>query len=264
MAAASIRGGNAPVVRRVRARGRLPKRVIRHNRCPAPRSGSQERVWFFDLDNTLHDASHAIFPHIDRAMTEAVMEALRLDHADATAMREKYWRKYGATMIGMVRHHDVCAADFLHRSHCFEIEPLVRGEKRLFKRLHRLPGRKIVLTNAPREYACRVLKTLGIFSCFDQIWAIEQMRFLQQFRVKPSRALYRHVLAMAGVSAHRSVLVEDTVANLKGAKEIGMRTVYIKHAGTPFARLHAGRAPYVDLTVNSLSALLRRRRISMC
>jgi putative hydrolase of the HAD superfamily len=28
------------------------------------------RVWFFDLDNTLHDASHAILGTIDRRMTD--------------------------------------------------------------------------------------------------------------------------------------------------------------------------------------------------
>ena len=30
------------------------------------------RVWLFDLDNTLHDASHAIFRQIDRRMTDYV------------------------------------------------------------------------------------------------------------------------------------------------------------------------------------------------
>lgn len=249
----------APALRRARPRGRLPAAAIRHNRRVV-QPGQQEPVWFFDLDNTLHDASHAIFPHIDRAMTEAVMEALALDHERASDVREKYWQKYGATVIGLERHHGVNAAAFLHRSHDFHVESLVRGEKRLFQRLHRLPGRKIVLTNAPRDYACRVLKALGILSCFDQIWAVDHMRFLQQYRVKPSRALYRYVLAKAGVSAHRSVLVEDTVANLKGAKAVGMQTVYIKHVGTPFARLHAGRAAYIGLTVNSLSALLHRRQ----
>ena len=28
-------------------------------------------VWLFDLDNTLHDASPHIFPHINRSMTES-------------------------------------------------------------------------------------------------------------------------------------------------------------------------------------------------
>ena len=33
-------------------------------------------VWLFDLDNTLHDATPHIFPHINRAMTAYVAEAL--------------------------------------------------------------------------------------------------------------------------------------------------------------------------------------------
>ncbi|MFA8356891.1 HAD family hydrolase, partial [Burkholderia ubonensis] len=31
-------------------------------------------VWLFDLDNTLHHASHAIFPEINRAMTQYIID----------------------------------------------------------------------------------------------------------------------------------------------------------------------------------------------
>ncbi len=71
-----------------------------------------DRVWLFDLDNTLHDASHAVFSQIDQTMTTAVMKSLNLDYASATALRQRYWEQYGATMIGMQRHHGVDPIDF--------------------------------------------------------------------------------------------------------------------------------------------------------
>ncbi|GAA4324692.1 pyrimidine 5'-nucleotidase [Pigmentiphaga soli] len=236
---------------------RRPLGRVRRSRRPP---GDTRPVWFFDLDNTLHDASHAIFSHIDLSMTEAVMETLNLSREEATALRKRYWQRYGATLIGMVRHHGVSSAEFLHRSHNFDVRPLVRADKDLRNRLSRLPGRKVLLTNAPHNYARSILRHLGILHCFDSMWAVEDMRFHGDFHVKPSVALMRHVMAHEGVSPHRAVLVEDTVANLKGAKRAGMCTVYVRHRGTPFANFHHGRPICVGLTVNSVSHLLLQTR----
>ena len=52
-----------------------------------PRSGSP--VWLFDLDNTLHHASHAIFPAINEAMTRYIRETLSLDAAEARDRRAR-------------------------------------------------------------------------------------------------------------------------------------------------------------------------------
>lgn len=223
-------------------------------------AGRGRPVWFFDLDNTLHDASHAIFSHIDLSMTEAVMETLNVSREEANALRKRYWQRYGATLIGMVNHHGVSAADFLHRSHNFDIRPLVRADKDLRNRLSRLPGRKILLTNAPHNYARTILSHLGILHCFDSLWAVEDMYFHTRFRVKPSTALLRHVMAMEGVHANNSVLVEDTAANLRAARKVGMRTVLVRHPGTPFAKSHRGRPLFIDLQVTSVSHLLLQRR----
>jgi len=53
-------------------------------------------VWIFDLDNTLHDASPHIFPHINRSMTAYLQRYLQLDEAAANDLRMHYWRRYGA------------------------------------------------------------------------------------------------------------------------------------------------------------------------
>ncbi|MBV6305324.1 pyrimidine 5'-nucleotidase [Candidimonas humi] len=224
------------------------------------RSAAAGTVWLFDLDNTLHDASRAIFAAIDRSMTEAVMQSLDLDREAATRLRTRYWKRYGATAIGMERHHGVDIDAFLTLSHSFEIAPLVHGETGLARRLARLPGRKIVLTNAPLPYACTVLRTLGILRQFDRVWAINHMRLQGRVRPKPSLALMRQVLAQLRVPAARAVLVEDTLGNLRTARQAGMRTVHVYHPGTPFSGKHSGRSHHVGLRVNSVSELLLGRR----
>jgi putative hydrolase of the HAD superfamily len=46
-------------------------------------------LWLFDLDNTLHDASGAIFPYINHAMTNYVARHLKLSLDDASKIRDK-------------------------------------------------------------------------------------------------------------------------------------------------------------------------------
>lgn len=231
-------------------------RVRRSRRTAA----DENRLWLFDLDNTLHDTSHAIFPLIDAGMTQAVAESLAVDEATANHYRSAYWKRYGATVIGMVRHHGIDPHAFLHRSHDFDVGPLVRAEKGLAGLLKRLPGRKVLLTNAPLHYARAVLRHLGILRQFDALWGIEQMRLHGEFRPKPSSKLLHYVLAREGVPAHRAVLVEDTLENLRGARRAGVRTVHVFHPGTPFSRGHRHRPGYVDLRVNCVTDLLLRRR----
>ena len=222
----------------MRAQRTLLRPAVRQRRSRRTATGAPGRLWLFDLDNTLHDTSHAIFPRIDQGMTLAVVEALGVDVDTANQVRKQYWKRYGATMIGMVRNHGVDPHAFLHRSHDFDVNPLVRAEKGLAYKLRQLPGRKVLLTNAPLHYARAVLRRLGILRQFDSLWAIEHMRLHGEFRPKPSPALLRYVLAREGVPARQAVLVEDTLANLRGARQAGLRTVHVFHPGTPVSYTH--------------------------
>ncbi|MDX3894724.1 pyrimidine 5'-nucleotidase [Pusillimonas sp.] len=230
-----------------------------HAGTPRRQGSGQERVWLFDLDNTLHDCSVSIFNAIDENMTAAVMDTLGVGLGEAHRLRVMYWKRYGATVIGMVRHHGVDARAFLERSHRFDPAPLVHSEGGLAYKLRGFKGRKILLTNAPLAYARGVLKTLGILQQFESLWSIDHMTLQGRIKPKPSRALMKQVLARVGQPASRVVLVEDTLRNLKAARELGMKTVHIFHPGTPFSGLHAGRSAYVDVRVNSIGKLLTSR-----
>ena len=247
-------------MRQVQRRVPRPATRLRRSRQVDAAANGSRRVWLFDLDNTLHDASHAIFSHIDKTMNLAVCQTLGVDAAEADALRRKYWQRYGATAIGLARHHGVNIHNFLQRSHDFDVAPLVRAERGLPAALRSLPGRKVLLTNAPLHYAQAVLRHLGLLHYFDSLWGIEEMRLHGEFRPKPSPSLLRHVLAREGVPAARAVLVEDTLDNLRSARLVGLRTVHVHHPGTPFSKAGSGRPAYVDLRVNSIRDLLLRRR----
>jgi putative hydrolase of the HAD superfamily len=237
---------------------------------------SPSPVWLFDLDNTLHDASHAIFPAISANMNVYIARVLGDGVTPASieavnAARLGYWKRYGATLLGMIRHHQVDAADFLRQTHDLgALQELVRAERGLSRLLRRLPGRKILLTNAPTTYSTGVVRHLGLQRHFAHHIAIEDMHVHRQLRPKPSKLMLRRLLRKHGVAARRCILVEDTLVNLKHAKQLGMRTAWI----TQYLRYSdpSGKAPlpkmlkrpgYVDVKVKSvlrLPAQLHRLR----
>ena len=185
-------------------------------------------AWFFDLDNTLHDASHAAFGATNRAMTEYMVEHLGLAFDEASALRQHYWHHYGATLLGLVRHHGVRAAHFLAQTHRLPgLEERLRTSARDRVALRRLAGRKFILTNAPRDYALRVLDALRLTPLFDGILCIEDMCMFGQHRPKPDARMLRHVMARLKLRAVQCVLVEDTLAHQKAAHRLGMRAVWM-------------------------------------
>ncbi len=218
-----------------------------------------ETVWLFDLDNTLHDCSRHIFKAIDGAMSTAMAELLGLDWAQADALRHEYWARYGATAIGLEKHHGIGADQFLEATHRFDVAPLVHAESGIATKLARLPGRKILLTNAPHKYARDVLRTLGILQEFEALWTIDDMRLQGRLKPKPSMAMLRQLLAHLRVPAQQVILVDDTLKNLRSAKALGIRTVLSHHPGTPHNPYHHGRSAYVDMRVNRIGQLLTDR-----
>ncbi|MBX3604224.1 MAG: pyrimidine 5'-nucleotidase [Piscinibacter sp.] len=186
-------------------------------------------TWLFDLDNTLHDASHAAFGPTNRAMTEYIAEHLGLAYDAAWSLRQHYWKHYGATLLGLVRHHGVRAAHFLEQTHRLPgLEQRLRTSAHDRAALKRLPGRKLILTNAPRAYALRVLDTLRLTDCFDGVLSIEDMTMFGQPRPKPDARMFRHVLARLKLRPVDCVLVEDTLEHQKAAHAIGMRAVWMQ------------------------------------
>jgi putative hydrolase of the HAD superfamily len=212
-------------------------------------------VWFFDLDNTLHDASHAIFRAIDSRMTAYVERHLRVDQELANQLRLTYWRRYGATMLGLMRHHAVDPHHFLRETHDFDVAGLMRAERGLAQLFARLPGRKVLLTNAPGAYAAEVLRNLGLHRRLLARYAIEQMRLHRSFRPKPSRSMLRHMLARERVPRGTAVLVEDSVVNLRAARAVGFRTVLV----TGHSTRRQGGSGYVGLRIASVLDLPRAR-----
>jgi len=202
------------------------------------------KVYIFDLDDTLHNASAHIFPVMNRAMTQYIMAELNMDEAAAHALRQHYWQVYGATLKGLIRHHGVNAHHFLKETHALTNLPsMVIQVKRMRHLLRQLKGRKCVFTNAPREYAIRVLQLLGIDDCFELVFSVESTRF----HAKPSVRGFQMLLNTLNVNARDCVMLEDSLPALMTAKRLGMRTIWVSRT--------LNKPNFVNYRINSVLAL---------
>ena len=204
------------------------------------------KCWIFDLDNTLHNATPHIFPHINRAMTAYLQTHLGLEESAAGELRRHYWQRYGATLLGLMRHHDTDPRHFLWNTHQFpDLERMLVREPLLRRTLRRLPGRKFVFSNAPVHYSRAVLRALSIIDLFDDVFSIEHTHY----QPKPDSAGFLRLCRANRLRPQRCIMVEDTADNLKTAKRLGMKTVWVKKAM---------RTPgYVDASITSLMQLPR-------
>ncbi len=182
------------------------------------------KIWIFDLDDTLHNASAHIFPVMNRAMTQYIMDTLDLDETTAYKLRQHYWRIYGATLKGLMRHHGTDPYHFLLETHrLMNLPEMVVQVKRLRHMLRCLPGRKCVFTNAPQDYALRVLDILGIGDCFELVFSVESTKF----HAKPSVRGFQLLLKSIKAKAADCVMLEDNLPALMTAKRLGMKTIWV-------------------------------------
>ncbi len=228
---------------------------------------NRRHIWLFDLDNTLHNAAHAAFGMVDRSMNEYIERELKLPPEEADRLRHDYWARYGATLLGLMRHHGVKPMHFLEQTHRLPgLEDRVHGHPHDLAALKRLRGEKYVLTNAPGGYTARVLRVLGIAHLFDGVIPIERMRAFGHWRPKPDARMFRQLAVRLGTTPGRCTLVEDTLAHQKAAFRVGMHTVWMqrwlrkgKHG--PEVGVYLLRRPaYVCARIGSLQQLQRVRR----
>lgn len=174
-------------------------------------------------------------------MTQYLACHLHLTHQQASDLRTQYWQRYGATLLGMMRHHQTNPHHFLANTHQFaELKNLSSRHGSVPHRLSKLPGLRILLTNAPREYAVALCKELGLYKHLHALIAIEDMVVHQIWRPKPASILWPHLKSK--LKGSKALLVDDTLGHLQQAARHGIQTSWITLPGVGFKpRVLAGK-----------------------
>lgn len=206
------------------------------------------RTWIFDLDNTLYPASARLFDKIDAKMGAYIAAKFDVDLVEARRIQKGYFHGHGTTLAGLMAEHDVDPHAFLDFVHDIEMDVLEENAP-LAAAIARLPGRKIVFTNADTPYATRVLGRLGLGESFEAIHDIHAMDLLP----KPQAPAYAGLCAAFDIVPEQAIFFEDMARNLAPAKAIGMTTVWVDNGSEQGP---GEDRSYIDFTCADVTAWL--------
>ena len=207
--------------------------------------------WIFDLDNTLYHPSLNIFEEIDSRMQKFISLRLGIGLKEAWTLQKKYFRKYGATLKGLMKFHQIDPKQFLDYVQKINLEK-IKVNPELKSALAELNGTKIVYTNSTKNYANRILKKLGLKKSFDGIFDIIDANYIP----KPSYRSYKMLLKNFNLIPEESIMFEDLPQNLVPASKLGMRTVWVKNEETQ--NLRNNYALSVNFTTKNLTEWIQK------
>ena len=184
--------------------------------------------WVFDLDNTLYPASSNLFNKIDIRMKEFIIKNLNLKPEEAYKLQKNYYLKYGTTLSGLMKNHNVLPKEFLEYVHNIDTSSLDQ-DARLGKILEKLPGDLYIYTNGSSGHAMNVMKRLEIDNYIDKIFDIEDANYIP----KPSKESLDIFVKKYNINPLEAIFFEDISQNLINAKKIGFQTVLLKSTSHP-------------------------------
>jgi putative hydrolase of the HAD superfamily len=205
-------------------------------------------VLLLDLDETLYPRGNGVLDRIDARINTYLIERLAIPRHEVDDLRRRLRDTHGTTMRGIQAHYDVDVADYLDVVHRVDLSDLLAPAPELRALLARLPGRKAVFSNAPLCHVEQVLRLLDVGDAFEAVLTLEDLALLP----KPDPRAYAAVTGRLGVRAGDCLFVDDTRANLIGARATGMRTVWLAPEPTRDGEVH-----HVITGLGELEPLLR-------
>jgi putative hydrolase of the HAD superfamily len=179
-------------------------------------------TWLFDLDNTLYPAESGFMGELVERMTDYVQKVTGLPRDEAYALQKTYLAEHGLTLKGMMIHHGVDPLEFHAIFHDISLEALAHDPE-LLGALERLPGRRLIFTNADDVHAERVLARLGLAHLFEDVFHIGSAGY----EPKPSPEAFARMNAAHAVDPATTAFFEDSERNLAPAHDLGMTTVLV-------------------------------------
>ena len=209
---------------------------------------SRVKVWLIDCDDTLYESSRGMFAAIHLRMESFIAQKLGVSIEEGRRLQHAYWAQYGATFLGLEKHHGIAPKEFFDATHRFDLSEEVPED-----------GKRVLVTNGPECYIKALLPLLGIADLFDAVVSADDMRVMGTWRCKPDETLFAGLAARFKARPEQCGFVEDSPVNLKTAKKLGMVTVWC--AGYRKREPHRMQAhAWADVAVDSLFELARRVR----
>ncbi len=202
-------------------------------------------TWLFDLDNTLYPPNTGFRAAMEAKITDYTQALTGLARDEAYALQKRYLADHGLTLRGLMIHHGVDTDEYHQMFEDLSLE-FLEQDAALVAAIARLPGRRLIFTNADAGHAQRVMTHLGLEHLFDEVFHIASADFVP----KPTPASFDRLCAAHAVAPERTCFFEDIERNLEPAKALGMTTVLVG------AREDHAAAAYVDHAAPNLASFL--------
>ena len=216
-------------------------------------------TWVFDLDNTLYPASCDLFAQIDVRMRQFLARYFDCSEEKARVIQKTYYQDHGTTLSGMMKLHALEPGPYMDFVHDIDLS-VVPPNPVLAESLKRLPGRKVIFTNASTTHAERVMKRLGVAEHFDDIIDIAAADYVP----KPDRHAFNALVTRCAMRPAAAAMFEDIARNLVIAAELGMTTVWLRNdsawskQGPEWPK---ASAEHIHYEADDLGAFLMRLRV---
>ena len=199
-------------------------------------------TWLFDLDNTLYPLETGLGAGISERITDYMERLTGLPREEARALQKRYLEEHGLTLRGLMLHHGVDPDEYHAMFADLPLEVLTL-DPALTAGIRRLPGRRLIFTNADEGHSRRVLARLDLEHLFEGVFHIASA----DFAPKPHPDAFEKLIAAHAIIPERTCFFEDRAMNLAPAAALGMTTVLVggeaEANADPFVHHRAPRLP---------------------
>ncbi len=177
----------------------------------------------FDLDNTLYSPTSAMDAGITNRMMSAVAEFWNVGMEEAAALRKKNVPRFSTTLEWLRSEGLSDVEGYFKKVHPdYEADELPY-DPRLRPFLESIDARKVILTNAPREHADRVLAKLKIADLFSAVVDIRACGLLG----KPYAQSYKIALEKIGGTIDDTIFLDDQYKYTDGFVALGGTAILV-------------------------------------
>lgn len=179
-------------------------------------------TWIFDLDETLYDRENGVLAAMEGRIDSWLAETTGLGPEAVVALRHRMREEHGSTMAALLAEGASDIDAYQRYVHDLPLDGM-KPDLPLRAALLRLPGRRLVHTNAPGFHAARVLAALGLEGVFEAVFHCEAA----EYALKPQLEAFTRIIAAHTLDPTTCAFFEDREANLKPAAGLGMVTVLV-------------------------------------
>src|SRR5574344_393576 len=185
----------------------------------------------FDLDDTLYPSTAKMGDGITYRMLAFVADYLKVSFEEGKRLRARDMPQYGTTLEWLMAAHGLKDQEsFFAAVHPDDETKDLDYDPNVRPFLENIKQHKVILTNAPREHAERVLDFLNVRDLFDGIIDIRK----NDLRGKPYERAYRNALELIHGTVQNTLFLDDAQKYTEGYVRLGGDAVLVGPQQNPF------------------------------